>query len=165
MLLYIFLVWLIIRLLISIVRKINWKSLKFKSAKMKTTYTNGLFVNNFIDSNVLFVTRFKALANIGIIRFTDPSKAYAMIVERFSNEITEVYQHSAFDYHEGKALFNVTILVLKNKRIIEIGCDYTVILYSGNHCIWAHALLADLANCRIEERAKVMGFARTEVMN
>jgi len=158
--------WLIIRLLIVIIKEINLKLSRSKSVKMKTIkYTNGLFVNNFIDPKVLFVTRFKSLANIGMIRFTDSTKAYAVIMEKFSNEITEVYQYNSFDYYENKTLFYVTIFVLKNKRIVEIGFDYTEILYTNNHYSWANALLSDLANCRMEERTKVMGFARSEVMN
>ena len=133
---------------------------------MKTTkYINGLFVNNFIDSKVLFVTRFRALANIGIIRFTDSTKAYALIMENFAKEITEVYQYSSFDYAENKTLFNVTIFVLKYNRIVEVGFDYVEILYKSNHYDWAGNLLAQLAQCKIAERTKVIGFARSEIWN
>ena len=49
--------WLIISLLIAVIGEMNLKLSRSKSVKMKTTkYINGLFVNNFIDSKVLFVT-------------------------------------------------------------------------------------------------------------
>lgn len=165
MFLYTFFAWLIVRLLIAIAGSSKSGVSKLKSFKMRTTYRNGLFVNSFIDSKALFVTRFKRLANIGIIRYTDSTKAYAMIMEKFSGEIEEAYHYSSFSYDENRALFYATIFVLKDKKIVEIGFDYTVLLYTSKHYSWATTLLEDLANCRVEERTKILGFARPEVMN
>ena len=86
-------------------------------------------------------------------------------MENFAKEITEVYQYSSFDYGENKTLFNVTIFVLTNNRIVEVGFDYVEILYKSNHYDWAGNLLAQLAQCKIAERTKVIGFARSEIWN
>jgi hypothetical protein len=147
---------------------IRWLFEVFSSsnrAGRKVKYVNGLFMNNYVDARVLFMTRFKRLANITFIRDIDASKAYAMIMDRFASEITEVYQHSSFDYGENKALFNMTIFVLTGNRIVEVGCDYAEVFFTSDQYNWATGLLADLSSCRMAERTKVMGFVRPEVIS
>ena len=126
---------------------------------------NSLFENNFIDSRVLFATRFNTLANISLIKHIDTARAYTMILEKFENEITTVHQYNTFDYNESKVLFNMTIFVLRNKRIIELGYDYAEILFTAKDYNWADALLSDLADFRVIDRRKVMGFANSETMS
>ena len=123
---------------------------------------NSLFENNFIDSRVLFATRFNTLANISLIKHIDSARAYMMILEKFKNEITTVHQYNTFDYNESKVLFNMTIFVLRNKRIIELGYDYAEILFTAKDYNWADALLSDLADFRVIDRRKVMGFVNSE---
>ena len=85
-----------------------------------------------------------------------------MILEKFKNEITTVHQYNTFDYNESKVLFNMTIFVLRNKRIIELGYDYAEILFTAKDYNWADALLSDLADFRVIDRRKVMGFVNSE---
>jgi hypothetical protein len=165
MFMYIMFLFLLMRFAIWIISNINWRALKLNLFNRRISAINGLFINNFINSQVLFATKFNALANISLIKQIDSSKAYALVMEKFGNEITAIYQYNTFDYNENKTLFNVTILVLKNKRIIELGYDYAEILCTGKNYNWANALLSDLANFRVTERKKVIGFVKSEVMN
>jgi hypothetical protein len=165
MYLYVMFLFLLMRFIIWMLSNINWRFFKLNFFTRRIRNINSLFENNFIDPKVLFATRFKALANISLIKHIDTSKAYAMIMENFRNEITAVHQFNTFDYNEKKVLFNLTIFVLKNKRIIELGYDYAQILYTGNHYKWADALLSNLANFKVTERTKVIGFVNSELMN
>jgi hypothetical protein len=165
MYLYVMFIYLLIRFIIWIVSNINWSVFKLSFFTRRMRNVNSLFTNNFIDSKVLFATRFNALANISLIQHIDTSRAYTLVMEKFGNEMTAVHQYSTFDYNKNKALFNVTIFVLRNKRIIELGYDYAEILYTGKDYNWANALLSDLANFRATERTKVIGFVNSEVMN
>jgi len=153
------------RFIIWVLSKINWRFFKLNFFTRRILNINCLFENNFIDSKVLFATRFKALANISLIKHIDTSKAYALVMENFGNEITAIHQFNTFDYDEKKVMFNLTIFVLKNKRIIELGYDYAEILYTGNHYKWANALLSNLADFRVTDRIKVIGFVNSELMN
>ena len=164
MYLYIILLDVLLGLTIWILSNINWRAFKLNFFNRRIFNINGLFKSNFIDSQVLFAAKFNVLGNISFIKHIDTSKAYTLIMENFGNEIKAVHQYNTFDYTENKALFNVTIFVLKNERIVEIGYDYAEIFYSDKHYNWANALLTDLANCKVD-RTKVIGFARSEVMN
>ena len=148
-------------LLVEIVAMISRNAARSKN---RIRYVNGLFVNNYIDSKVFFVSRFKTLANISFIRDIDATKAYALIMETFAGELLDVYQYSSFDYAENKALFNMTIFVLKDRRMIELGDGYAEVLFTDSHYTWANEVLTGLANCRIAERTRVMGFVRPEAV-
>ena len=156
---------LVVRLIIWWPGKINWRALKLNFFNRRIAGITGLFENNFINAKAWFVTKFNALPNIGLIKDIDTCKAYALIMANFENEITAVYQYNTFVYNENSALFIITIFVLKNKRIIQLGYDYAEILYTGRHYKWTNDLLGDLANFRITGRTKVVGFANAEVMN
>ena len=157
--------FLLARLMVCALSNINWRVFKLNFFNRRISNTNNLFGSNFIDPKVLFAIRFKALANISLITQIDASKAYALVKENFGNEITAVHQYNTFDYKENQVFFIFTIFVLRNKRIIALGNDYAEILYTGKDYNWANALLSDLANFRVVNRIKVMGFANTEAMN
>ena len=165
MFLYVMLAYVIIRFVILIVNNVKVPAFKLGLFKRRIRNVDVLIRNNFIDSQVLFITKFNALANVGAIKEVDPTKAYAVVKKNFADEITAVYQYNTFDYNENEALFNVTIFVLKNKKIIEIGSDYAVLLNTLDDYTWAKSLLAEFAICRVAARTKVIGFANVQAMN
>ena len=165
MYLYIMFLWLLARLIIWIISNVNWRAYRLNFFTRRLANINGLVTNNFINSHILFATKFNTLANISLIKYIDSSKAYALIMDSFGNDITAIHQYNTFDYNESKVLFNMTIFVFRNERIIELGYDYAEILYTGKDYNWANALLSDLANFRVTERTKVIGFANSEVLN
>lgn len=165
MFLYTMLLFVLVRFVIAMTGHVQWRNFRLNISGRKVRFNNNLFGNNYIDSKVLFAARFNALPNISLINYIDSSKAYALIMENFGNEVTAVYQYNTFDYNESKTLFNRTIFVLRNKRIIELGYDYAEILYTGRDYAWANILLSDLANFRVNIKTKVIGFAHSGVMN
>src|SRR5579862_8511270 len=132
MYLYIMFIFLLMRSAMWVSGNIDWSFFKLNFFSRRILNINSLFENNFIDPKVLFATKFRALANISLIKNIDTSKAYALIMENFRNEVMAVYQFNTFDYNENKTAFNLTIFVLKNKRIVELGYDYAEIFYTGN---------------------------------
>ena len=165
MYLYVMFLWLLARLIIWIISNVNWRAFKLNFLTRRIININGLFTNNFINSHVLFATNFNTLADICLIKYIDISKAYALIMEGFGNDIVAIHRYNTFDYNESKVMFNMTIFVFRNERIIELGYDYAEILYTGKDYTWANALLGDLANFRVEDRTKVIGFVNSEVLN
>ena len=152
-------------LILYVLNKTNTGVVRARFSKIKIYNVNNLFANNFIDSQVLFAANFNALANVCLIKNIDTSKAYTLIMENFEKEITAVHQYNTFDYSEKRSLFNVTIFVLKDKRVIELGYDYAEVLYTGKQSDWAGRLLKELAKSKNTERTQVLGFARPEVVN
>ncbi|MEO8762814.1 MAG: hypothetical protein ABI416_00910 [Ginsengibacter sp.] len=165
MFIYIAFFILVVRLTMWIIGRIKWRAFKLNFFKKRLANINGLLTGNFINSRILFATAFNALANVGLIRNIDNSKAFALITEKYKDQVTDVYQFNSFDYSENAMLFYVTVFVLSSKRIIEIGYDYVEILYTGSDSNWANSLLTDLAEFRMTERTKIIGFANAGAMN
>jgi hypothetical protein len=165
MFIYIMLAYIIVRLVNLLVRNLKIPALKLNLFNRGIRNIDVLIRNNFIDTQVLFATKFKALANVSVMKEINSTKAYAFVKKKFENEITAVYQYNTFDYSESKALFNVTIFVLSDERIIELGYDYAVVLYTGRNYSWTTNLLAELATCRAAARTTVIGFANADAMN
>ena len=153
------------RLILYLAAKLNWRWRR-PGISLGRMPLNNIFQNNYIESKAFYAARFKRLPCISFINEVDSTKAYAMIMERCGIEVKAIYQYSSFDYAEGKALFNMTIFVLKDRRMIEVGTNYVELLFGNDQYNWANGLLADLASCRIlAERATVMGFVRPGPVN
>ena len=135
-------------------------------------YETGLFWNNYVDTRVFFVKRFKTIPTISVITEVDSTAAYALIKGRLGEQILDAYQLCRYDYESGKAQFLVTVLVLSGDRMIEIGTEYVELLHRLTEGEWANELLAALAECRTmpaveaEDKAPtVIGFGRSIEMN
>lgn len=145
--------------------------LSYVDSRRKTRYTPGLFVNNFVDSKALFMTRFKEVASVGVVAQVDSTKVYAFVMDKLGQQIVDVHQFNVFDHNEGDCYFTVTILELANKRMIEIGNGYAEVMYTRHNYGWTMNLLRDLAACKIEaeqvevKAPTVVGFARATEMN
>jgi len=167
---YIAIGFIIIRILIMILENVSLPAFSF-SLFRKRVFTNGIFVNNFIDSRVLFAQRFNQLPNVAVITQVDATQAYALISEKLDYDVIDVYQTNMFDYDESKLYFTMTIIVLANNRMIEIGNGYVEVLYGSSDYAFAQNITKDLAACRIVETVEVtrtptiIGFARTAEMN
>lgn len=170
MFLYVIAVFIIIRIIIVVIKASNISRRNF-SVNRRTRYVGGLFVNNFIDSKVLFMIRFKKVPSVGVITQIDVTAAYAFISEKMSNQLVDIHQSNMFDHNEGRAFFNLTVLELTNMRMIELGNSYVEVVYTRAHYEWAKAMLLDLAAFKIEldsaeeKVPAVIGFARAMEMN
>lgn len=125
---------------------------------------NGLFNGHFIEVKSFYALEFNAVPCISFIGELDVTKAFSFIKERYSYQIKSIYQHAYFDHEEKKMLFNNTIFVLHNKRMIELGSNYCQVLFTNMQYAWANELINDLVQFRkVAEPAKetrVIGFAR-----
>lgn len=125
----------------------------------------GLFNGHFIDVKALYALEFENISNISFIGELDVTKAFALINETMSADIVNIYQHSYFDHTEKNVLFNNTIFVLKDKRMIELGNNYCQVLYTSRQHDWANALIRSLSKFRVANQESAIGFSRQPVAN
>lgn len=131
-----------------------------------------LFNGHYIDVKVFYVTRFDEMPCVSFIGEMDVTGVFAYLNEEYKNEIVNVYQHSYFDHTEQKMLFNNTVFVLTDNRMIEVAGNYCQVLHSDRAYGWANALLVALRAFREEQMPEpatevrtVIGFARQETLN
>ncbi len=169
--------WLFIAMVYVIVRLVAWiigqvDRTGWRLTKRKIKAVAGLFVNNYVDGKMLFVSKFGEVASLGVITQIDATAAYALLKDKLGADIVDVHQVNMYDYDEAKNYFTITILELTAKRMIEIGNGYVEVLYTSKHYDWAMQLLDELAVCKAEvqvveeEKAPtIIGFARAMEMN
>lgn len=170
MFLYVFIIMIVIRIITIILKNADVIISKF-NLKTRTKFVTGLVGNNFIDTRVLFITRFNKVPSITVVTEIQVSDVYAFIIDKMKTEIVDIHQANMFDHNAGKSYFNMTILELNNKRMIELGNGYVEVLYTKLDFGWATDVVREFASFKVEteivetKAPTVIGFARAMQMN
>lgn len=128
---------------------------------------NTIFNGHFIDVKAFYSWQFNRLPCVNFIGELDVTKAFAFINERFQYQTKDTYQHAWYDHAQQKMLFNETIFVLHDDRMIELGVDYCHVLFTPAQYAWAIGLIKELAVFKKEaiNQTRVVGFARDPEVN
>ncbi|RYZ17378.1 MAG: hypothetical protein EOO16_24295 [Chitinophagaceae bacterium] len=124
----------------------------------------GLFNGPFFDVRTAYVLRFDRLPSVTGVGEIDGGKAYAHLRATLGHRVRKTWQHSYFDRAEESVRFNVTILELDNRSMLEIGPTWVEVLHDGDFH-WANALVTELAAFRDQPKETSIGFARSRSMN
>jgi hypothetical protein len=161
---------LIIRIIVAIGSRLDFNSLR-SGFMINRKYLQGLFTSNYIDTKVLFTMRFNQVPCITVITQIDVTAAYAFVIQKAGAETLNIYQSNQFDHNEGRSFFNMTIVELRNNRMVELGSNYVEVYYTPADHDWARTLIGDLAAFRIEaelaadKAPTIIGFARAMELN
>lgn len=131
----------------------------------KINDTVGLFNGHFVEAKAFYALEFDAVCCVTAIGDIDTSKAFARVKATLNGEIVNTYQHSYFDHAEGRLLFNNTLFVLTDKRLIELGTNWCQILHTPAQHHWANQLVEQMATLKIQTADPVIGFTRQAVTN
>jgi len=128
---------------------------------------NAMFNGHYIEVKAFYAWQFNRLPCVQFIGELDVTKAFAHISERYQYTIADTYQHAWYDHKENKMLFNNSIFVLKNDRMIELANDYCHVLFTPNQYPWAARVIKELTAFRKVEtkEVRIMGFARQHKTN
>jgi len=130
-----------------------------------------MFNGHFVDVKAFYAFQLNIIPCITFIGDMDVTKVFAFVKDNFDKNIVATYQHSYFNHDDKKVYFNNSIVVLNNKRMIEIANDYCQLLHTTNQYDWARQLVSDLSQFRIERDAtafrhtQIVGFAKEATMN
>lgn len=153
--------------------QINWS--RFRSLpRRRAGHCGSLFVGNFIEMKALYQHRFNMLPSMTVIAGIDVSQAFEYIKQNYGDEVEEMYQQNQFDFEANETRFNITILVLRDCRMIELGTNYVEILHTSRQFGFANELVTALAAFRIAPQfevaeslapVQVAGFMRQTELN
>jgi hypothetical protein len=132
-------------------------------------YASALYHGHYVDVKVLYTLQFKLVPAIVFIGELDGTRAFRYLNGRFQYQATAIYQHNYFDHEKKEILFNNTLFVFKDKRMIELAGSHCHVLHTVKQYKWACELVTELAQFRLETAAvsdvRVIGFARSNTMN
>lgn len=135
----------------------------FKLFRKEVRGLNNMFNGHFVEVKSFYAWQFNRVPCVNFIGEIDISKAFNHISERYKNSIATIYQHSWYDHKQEKMLFNNSIFVLKDDRMIELANDYCMILFTPHQYTWARQLVMELVDFKVitaTPAPRVMGFAR-----
>ncbi len=130
---------------------------------------SSLLSQQYLDSRAVFMYLCNDLPSVAVITRLNGGDAFSMLKEVENWNIQRVWQHSHFDADAKELCFNITLIKLFDKRMIEIGPNYVELLYSPQHQAWAKQLLEQLAALQqpaaempiaLAQPVTVLGFAR-----
>lgn len=124
----------------------------------------------YLDARSVYLIEYDRLPCVGFVGELAIEGVFNLIREQFRNQTNRVLQHHWYDHHEGRAYFNVTLFLLNNDRLIELGEDYCMILHTESQYGWAQSLMVQVAAFRreapiVEVHRPVIGFARQNDLN
>lgn len=140
----------------------------FKLFRKEVRGLNSMFTSHFIEVKAFYAWQFNRVPCVNFVGEIDISKAFNHISERYKNNIATIYQHFPGTITEEKMLFNNSIFVLKDDKMIELANDYCMILFTPNQYTWARQLVMELVDFKVITTApapRVMGFAREPEAN
>lgn len=137
----------------------------------RTRDVNALYEGHYIDAKAFYTIRFNRVPCIGFIGELDTGNAMGWIRERYRVSVRDVFQHAYYEHADGRMYFNNTLFVLRENRMIELGPNYAMVLFTPRQYAWGNGLVAELAQFRMApppETApvtRVIGFARNADRN
>lgn len=138
----------------------------FNLFKTKVSKVNALFLGHYVDPKVFFTVQFNGVPCMSFIGEIDTGKAFRYIESNYGAQIKASYQHNYFDHEKRDFLFNNTLFVMRNKRLIELGHNYCQVLHTKDHFSWGQTMIKEISVFHVTGDAnKVIGFARSTSMN
>ena len=140
----------------------------FKIFRKKVRGLDNMFTGHFIEVKTFYAWQFDRMPCVNFIGEIDIGKAFNHINERYKYQVVNIYQHAWYNHQEEKMLFNNSIFVLKDDRMIELANDYCLVLFTPGQYSWARQVLMELVDFKViptTPAARVMGFAREPEAN
>ena len=122
-----------------------------------------LFANqDYIDARVLFVIHFDEVPCITHISDLNTTKALIYLKDAYAHEMMGRYHNGYFDYDESKVQFFNIILLLSDKRMVDIGHNYIRVLHTIHQADKTSDMMKSLAEFKLpgSEIRPSIGFAR-----
>jgi len=98
----------------------------------KIINANNVFGDNFLDTKILYLYCFNMLPSLNFINHVDGEKAFEAFKGKFSEQIAHSHKYRWYKRKRKKYQFDKTVIVLKNKCVIEFDDDYCEILHDGD---------------------------------
>ncbi len=97
----------------------------------RLTNADNLFDDHFLDAKALYLHFHSVLPNMDYIGQIDGEKAFELIKSQFSQSIEHVHRYRYYKRDKKKYQFGRTVMVLRNKCILEFDDYYCEILHDG----------------------------------
>jgi hypothetical protein len=121
----------------------------------KIMNSDSVFSGSFMDGKSLYMYLFQEPPNISWIDKIDMEKALKFIREKYANYVDSIYQYAEYNRAKKRSEFTTTMVVLKNKCVLDITGSYCDILHGSSNYGFANAILGELSQFKRKEKKKL----------
>lgn len=127
---------------------------------------NAVFhANGYLDARAFYLHTFNRVPAITYVAGLEINRAADFVEKRLSAEIKQVFKVSEWMDNEKGVQYHLAVLVLKGRRMIEIGSENIVLYHGSGDYAWAYELIHALGQCKPAEKKSTIGFAQPVAMN
>lgn len=106
----------------------------------KVISANDVFDDYFLNTKILYLYCFNVLPGVCFVKHIDGEKTFEAFKEQFSELIAHIHQYRWYQSKRKKYQFDKTVIVLKNKCIVELDTNYCEILHDGTQAEFVQAV-------------------------
>ncbi len=99
----------------------------------KVININNVFSDSFLDTKILYLYFFNNLPSINFVNGIDGEKAFTAFKERYHESIDHIHRYRWYKRKQKKYEFDKTVLILKNRMVIEFDDNYCEVLHDGTN--------------------------------
>lgn len=122
--------------------------------QQKVISASDLFDDTYISSKNLYIHLFNGLPSLTLVRDVQGEKVFEAIRQQFGDWIEQVLESSVRRKAGKVKEFDRTLIILKNRCIIELDDWYCEILHDGNDMSFVESVVALNTGCREPVRRK-----------
>lgn len=108
-----------------------------------------VFQQQRLDAQVLYLEQFGMIPSKSFMNEVDVSKCFMQVKELNQDLIVRIYQSCSYVYEKSGQEFDRTVMVLRNKVILDFGDDYMMVYYCSASFNWINELLQSFSTYRI----------------
>ncbi|NOT52786.1 MAG: AAA family ATPase [Chitinophagaceae bacterium] len=106
----------------------------------KVINANNVFDNTFLDAKMLYLYCFNMVPSVNFMNHINGEKAFESFRSAFDRQIIKIHQSKWYKKEKKKYQFDKTLVVLKNKCVVEFTDSYCEIYHSGSDEIFVNEI-------------------------
>jgi hypothetical protein len=122
--------------------------------QQKIINANSVFSNHYLDTRALYLYCFGTIPCISFVDDIDGEKAFEQFEKKYGVMIESVHHYRSFRRRKKKVEFDDTVVVLKNKCVLEFGYGYCEVLHNYQSNVFVKELVEFLREFKERQRRK-----------
>ncbi len=122
--------------------------------QQKIIEANSIFKNSYLDCKTYYMYVYHRVPCITWVDQVNTDKVLKHIKNEYANAITGIFQNAKFDRKKKMPQYHLTIILLNDNCMVELGGDYCEILHTHEDYAMANTLVKEVSRFKRREKKK-----------
>jgi len=119
-----------------------------------TINAESIFTDSFLDGKTYYMYCYQQAPCITWVDQVDKDKVLRHLKENYADAIIRIYQHTKYNRKKRKGLFYMTLILLRDRCMIELCNSYCEIFHTHEDYDMANMLIRELSRFKVREKKK-----------